>query len=107
MFCQNCGHEVNESDRFCPYCGAAQGNTSYTYFNEKVNQSQKQPPVKEDTGNVGFGVLAFFFPIVGLILFLCWRKEKPKTAKHTGIGALASVLFSLVAGIFIGICLLI
>lgn len=21
MYCQNCGHELNESDNFCPYCG--------------------------------------------------------------------------------------
>ena len=33
-------------------------------------------------------MLSFFLPIVGLILFLVWRQEKPKSARVSGIGAL-------------------
>ena len=34
---------------------------------------------------------AFCIPLVGLILFLVWRDNKPKNAKAAGIGALISV----------------
>ena len=44
-----------------------------------------------DTGSFGWAVLGFFFPIVGLILFLVWKSEKPVSAKQAGMGALASV----------------
>lgn len=98
MFCQKCGHEVHEEDKFCPYCGASQNNTSYTYFTTRKEE-------KIDTGNAGFAVVSFFFPIVGLILFLCWRKEKPKTAKQAGLGALASLAVILILGIFVGVCI--
>ncbi len=105
MFCQKCGHEVKVTDKFCPYCGASQENSGYTYFNESNNHPQPTNIRKEDQGNAGFAVLSFFFPIVGLILFLCWRKEKPRTAKQAGIGALISIVFYLVIAIFIGICI--
>ena len=28
MNCQNCGRETSEADRFCPWCGGPQGNSS-------------------------------------------------------------------------------
>ena len=37
-------------------------------------------------------MLGFFFPIVGLILFLVWHDDYPKRAKLCGKGALISVI---------------
>lgn len=45
-----------------------------------------------DTGSFGWAVLGFFFPLVGLILYLVWRTEKPVSAKQAGMGALVSVV---------------
>ena len=44
----------------------------------------------QDRGGFAWGCLGFCIPIVGLILWLVWRDEKPKTAKAVGIGALVS-----------------
>lgn len=41
---------------------------------------------------MGWAVLGFFLPIVGLILWLVWKDDKPLTAKKAGVGALASVI---------------
>ena len=49
-----------------------------------------------DTGGFGWGLLGFCIPIVGLILFLVWKGEKPKTAKAAGMGALISVIIGVV-----------
>lgn len=45
-----------------------------------------------DNGGFLWGLLGCCIPIVGLILFLVWKDQKPKTAKAAGIGALISVI---------------
>ncbi|MEY8519099.1 hypothetical protein AALC25_19835 [Lachnospiraceae bacterium 29-84] len=45
-----------------------------------------------DNGGFLWGLLGFCIPIVGLVLFLVWKDQKPKTAKAAGIGALISVI---------------
>lgn len=60
----------------------------------------------QDNGGFLWGLLGFCIPIVGLILFLIWKDQKPKTAKAAGIGALVSViigvLFYIIAFVFAG-----
>lgn len=46
----------------------------------------------EEGGTAGWAILSFFFPIVGLILFIVWKDSKPKSAKAAGKGALISVI---------------
>lgn len=53
-----------------------------------------------DTGSFGWGVLGFFFPIVGLILYLVWKYERPMDARIAGKGALISVIVNAVIVIF-------
>lgn len=50
----------------------------------------------QDRGGFAWGCLGFCIPIVGLILWLIWRDEKPKTAKAVGIGALVSAIIGAV-----------
>lgn len=69
MYCKNCGKEIFPDQNICSNCGA-----------------QQQPIQEKDSGGFGYGVLGFFFPFIGLILFLVLRESKPKAA---GIGALA------------------
>lgn len=85
MFCRNCGHEVKDGDTFCSNCGAFvdSNNTNETNYNSIA---------MIDRGNPLLGVLSFFIPIMGLILYIIWKKEKPRTAKHVGIGALVFVI---------------
>lgn len=95
MFCKNCGKEINDHAVVCPYCGT---------------QQELQKAGGNDTGSIGWGALGCCIPIVGLILFLVWKDEKPKNAKMAGIGALISVavsaacyIFSACAGIAFGL----
>ena len=43
----------------------------------------------------GWAVLGFFFPLVGLILFILWNKPEPEKAKMSGIGALVGAVCKL------------
>ena len=78
-YCKNCGTQIDDQAAVCPHCGAS-----------KVN-APAQPPVV-DNGGFGWGLLGCCIPIVGLILFLVWKDQKPKSAKAAGIGALISVI---------------
>ena len=69
----------------CPNCGAPQNNGSPT----------------NDTGSIGWGILGCCIPIVGLVLFLVWKDTKPRNAKAAGIGALVSVILSVLYYVFI------
>lgn len=59
-------------------------------------QPMYQQPMVNDSGSFGWAVLGFFFPIVGLILFIIWRQNKPKSAKVAGIGALVGFILGIV-----------
>jgi len=45
-----------------------------------------------DAPNGGFATLGFFFPLVGLILFLVWKDQTPLKARSAGKGALIGVI---------------
>lgn len=60
-------------------------------YQQPLYQQPVSQNVPVDNGGFAWGLLCFFFPVVGLILFLVWKDEKPKTAKAAGIGALVGV----------------
>ena len=126
MRCDCCGAEMPDSASFCPVCGAQQGpwaaaaqqagyqtpysatpQSSGAYGYQQPNgqpgsyQPNQQPYAQQqapnDSGSFGWAVLGFFFPIVGLVLYIVWRNEKPRCAKMAGGGALASVVLSVVS----------
>ena len=88
MYCRYCGKQIEDDARFCPYCGSAQ-----------QEERQAPPPQQRyvdpnDAPSGGFAVLGFFFPVVGLILFLVWQDTMPQRAKSCGKGALTAVIVS-------------
>ena len=58
---------------------------------------------KQEKGNFGWAVLGFFIPLVGLILFLVWKNDRHGDAKMAGMGALISVIVSIVLTAIIGV----
>lgn len=80
MFCTNCGKEIADEAYICPHCGVLTNNGSSVKFDAQDNASP------------WWGVLSFIYPLIGLILFLVWQKERPKSAKICGKGALAGFI---------------
>ena len=74
-YCRRCGAHISDQAMVCPSCGEPQYSV---------------PPV-QDNGGIGWGILGCCLPIVGLVLFLVWKDQKPRTAKAAGLGALVSV----------------
>lgn len=83
-YCTNCGNKIDDDDVFCIKCGVKLKDEVCNY----------------DKGGFGWGLLGFFVPIAGLILFLMWKNDKPKTAKAAGIGSLIFLIFYIVLIIF-------
>ena len=54
--------------------------------------TQNETTAVEEGGTAGWAILSFFFPIVGLILFIVWKDSKPKSSRAAGKGALISVI---------------
>ncbi|MCI1903446.1 hypothetical protein QUW13_06080 [Enterococcus hirae] len=52
------------------------------------NNSHEQHSNPNDDGNPLWGVLGLFFPLVGLIIYLVWMKERPKSARSALIGTI-------------------
>lgn len=55
-------------------------------------QPYAQMPQTYDSGSFGWGVLGFFFPLIGFILFFVWMNSKPLSGKKALIGAIIGVV---------------
>lgn len=53
----------------------------------------------DDKKSVGLNVLSFFFPVIGLIIYLATKKDKPVRAKSMGKSALAGFIVGIVLSI--------
>ncbi len=95
MFCSKCGKEVNDDAVVCIHCGCEIENKKSSVVN------------KYDAPNTGYAILGFLIPLVGLILYLVNKDTAPLKAKSAGKGALigfcASIVLSIIYGIFAGI----
>ncbi|MGM9671833.1 MAG: zinc-ribbon domain-containing protein [Oscillospiraceae bacterium] len=87
-FCSNCGRELADDAVICPNCGSA------------VPQAA---PQKEDKRSVGLNIVGFLFPLIGLILYLCLKKDTPVRAKSIGKWALIGFIIAVVLGVIGGV----
>ena len=73
MYCSNCGSKLNEGADICLECGKL--------INSSSNSSSNDKP------SVGLNIVAFFFPLIGLIMYLAVKEEKPKRASSIATAA--------------------
>jgi len=92
-YCQFCGSELEEGSNFCGNCGKKQTSV----YSQEV--SSEKPNRSNDAPNGGYAVLGFFFPIVGLILYLVWKEEYPLRANSAGKGALTGFIVNIILSI--------
>jgi len=90
-YCSNCGTQLNSDQDVCLKCG------------KNISKSNFDTVVGQDNGSIGWGLLGFFFPFIGFILYFIWKETKPLNAKAAGKGSLIGVLLAVVYGFFIGL----
>lgn len=94
-FCSHCGAQIDDNAVICVKCGCS--------------VAQKGSDL-QDAPSTGFAVLGFFFPLVGLILYLVWKSTSPLKAHSCGKGALigfivgivSSVVYAIIVGALVG-----
>lgn len=75
MFCSHCGKEIDDKAVVCIHCGCAvKGNGTV--------------PAANDESSLGYGILGFFLPLIGFIVYLTSKDNYPLRAKSAGKGAL-------------------
>lgn len=86
MFCSNCGNQIDDNAVVCIHCGAATQN---------ANNQPAQPASTQSntTAIVGF-VLAFFMPLIGLILSIIGVKNAAKCDGNGKGLAIAGIIIS-------------
>lgn len=106
IYCENCGKEVTDNSGICKQCGSAvprlDGATIHNTINENYsdfnkNEFEQKAPYSSNKGTlVLFKVLSLLFPIVGLILFFCFKESDSKMAyaclRFAGFGILLNII---------------
>lgn len=112
--CPACGtpvvknESVNEEQNTASEKATAQGaphtgQRTYEYNADKTasqstyNYSGADYQPSSDTGSAGWGILGCCLPLIGLILFLVWKEDKPRSAKSAGIGAIIGVVLCVIS----------
>ena len=128
-YCSQCGKELVQGAKFCQSCGtpvesaAVAGTGAAGYGSASANpssgssagnyQQQNAQPnynyVEQDIPSTGLNVLAFFLPLVGLILYLVYVDSTPRRAKDIGkfalIGFGVGVALGVIGAIIQGVVL--
>lgn len=111
MKCNNCGFNNEMGVNFCSNCGSPLNNNQFNHdiddnLNINTNTNSQYDNVEpvyyeesKDSGSFWWGVLGFFFPLIGIILYFVWKNERPMTAKKLLIGAIVSIALPVVIGI--------
>ncbi|MDO9629674.1 MAG: zinc ribbon domain-containing protein [Acholeplasmataceae bacterium] len=93
-YCTNCGSQVRDDQDVCLSCG-------------KSLKLGKQNKVYDEQGSTfGYAVLGFFIPIVGLVLYLMWKDERPNASQSAGKGALVGFILNFLFSILVMIILM-
>lgn len=86
MYCRQCGRKLYDDTEICPYCSTP------------VSSMKNNKP--KDRTYIVFGILGFFIPLVGLILYLVLKDSNPRNSKAAGKGAIAgfvaNIIFSII-----------
>ncbi len=100
--CSECGSQVSDQYTTCPNCGSM--NLTVQNNIQPQMSAYQQPvynqPIQNQNGNIGWGILGFFIPIAGLVMYLVWKDTNPADSLIAGKGALISVIVSM------GLCIL-
>lgn len=123
MFCKNCGQQVDDLALACPKCGTAttaqaqappppqyqqpvyqqpnyqQPNYQQPVYQQPVYQQPYPAAPVNDVPSGGMKLLSFCIPILGLILYLTWKDQKPVSAKAMGKAALIGFILGIVVSV--------
>ncbi|MFW5894837.1 MAG: zinc ribbon domain-containing protein [Bacillota bacterium] len=105
-YCPSCGSKLDKDYTLCPHCGEnleELESNERTYEKERTTNTYSKPVDYRLNGMETFvwGLVGFFIPLLGLIIYIMWRTEKPEIAGAVGTGALISVVITMLLIMFV------
>jgi len=93
-FCGACGAELSSANAFCIVCGSrlADQSASSGQMPQRMGNPAASGQYEPDAPSGGFTALGFFFPVIGLILYLVWRETLPLRARSASKGAIIGTI---------------
>lgn len=97
MYCPRCKYHTEENHKFCPNCGES-------LTTDKVQTSLADPPydVRNESSTL-INIIAFFFPLIGIIIYFVHFKEMPGRAKSALRGVVARIIASIILILILGV----
>lgn len=105
MFCQKCGKEIVNGDKFCRHCGSTTiSNEQYEQQDSWENSNIAATATSNDKVNHGLNILGWFVPLFGIIYGLIKKENKPVMAKSLiKISIISIIAFPIICGLLIAI----
>lgn len=84
MYCNKCGNEINENERFCKYCGAPVEKLDEQVNGEKLDESLQKQTKKKIKWPVLILVLILIIAIALAIVLVMNKRQSNATGNQTG-----------------------
>lgn len=84
MYCNKCGNEINENERFCKYCGAPVEKLDEQVNGEKLDESLQKQTKKKIKWPVFILVLILIIAIALAIVLVMNKRQSNATGNQTG-----------------------
>ena len=84
MYCNQCGNEINENERFCKYCGAPVEKLDEQINSEKLDESLQKQTKKKIKWPVLILVLILIIAIALAIVLVMNKRQSNATCNQTG-----------------------
>lgn len=84
MYCNKCGNEINENERFCKYCGAPVEKLDEQVNGEKLDESLQKQTKKKIKWPVLILVLILIIVIALAIVLVMNKRQSNATGNQTG-----------------------
>lgn len=110
-FCGNCGASLTPGSAFCAECGApavqpsAAPGTTYAPPSAAPGAPYAPPGYQEDLSQKGINPLLaigiVILPLIGLITYFMYKKERPKSAEQSCYAAIIGLVLNLLLNFMI------
>lgn len=98
--CPSCGNKISEIATACPHCGRVFGSQQPAYRQTTSASSHVPEELSGSDQALVFCGNICFSPILGIVLYLVWKDEKPHKAEQvcnlTIFATLAGIAISFV-----------